>query len=80
MKRAKIYLNNSMKEYYRVMADKGRKEEMREGGREGGRGNRVKEKVGVRGRTTKRKEAGREEERKINRVSLCDYNGSRMQF
>lgn len=36
MKRAKIYLNNSMKEYYRVMADKGRKEEMREGGREGG--------------------------------------------
>ena len=38
------------------------------------------EKVGVRGRTTKRKEAGREEERKINRVSLFDYNGSRMQF
>lgn len=34
MKRAKIYLNNSMKEYYRVMADKGRKEEMREKGRE----------------------------------------------
>lgn len=30
----------------------------------------MKEKVGVKGRMTKRKEAGREEERKINRVSL----------
>lgn len=69
-------------QYERILQSYGRQrqEGRNEGGREGGRGNRVKEKVGVRGRTTKRKEAGREEERKINRVSLCDYNGSRMQF
>lgn len=64
MKRAKIYLNRSMKEYYRVMGDKRRKEEMREKGREGkqsereggGEGKRDNEKGSRKGRRKKNKQ------------------------